>query len=134
MSEINYISRHLLSKIKDIDLKLSTKSKEIISRKTSEITKHLTRFEDLKFKKYNELKLGYDYLLEENDIDIKLGKSISTFENTTEILSKLNKKTVIQLLLKKSDGFEDACLNLISLALFSTSFIVAELFSLNEFI
>ena len=107
MSEINYISRHLLSKIKDIDLKLSTKSKEIISRKTSEITKHLTRFEDLKFKKYNELKLGYDYLLEENDIDIKLGKSISTFENTTEILSKLNKKTVIQLLLKKSDGFED---------------------------
>lgn len=105
MNEINYISRHLLSKIKDIDLRLSEKSKEIISNKTSEITKHLTKFDNLIFKKYNELTLNTDYFITD-DKNIKLG-NITEFNHTPDILKKLNKQMNIDLLLTKKDGFKD---------------------------
>jgi hypothetical protein len=106
MDEINYISRHLLSKIKDIDLRLSSKAKEIISRKTNEIIKHLTIYDYLKFKKYNDLKIVTDYTLDTNeDVNLLIDKP-NSFEYTDEILKKINKKKNFTLKLKKNDGFD----------------------------
>ena len=107
MSEINYISRHLLSKIKDIDFKLSSKSKEIISRKTSQITKHLIKFDSIILKKYEDLKLDKNYFIKDRqDINLDANKVIS-FENTPEILGRLNKKINLELILDITDGFEE---------------------------
>lgn len=106
MGEINYISRHLLSKIKDINLRLSSKSNEIISRKTNEITKHLKKFDTLNFKKYNDLKIGTDYTLNTNtDVNLLIDNPIS-FQYTDEILEKLNIKKNFTLKLRTVDGFD----------------------------
>lgn len=106
MSEINYISQHLLNKVEDINLKLSDKSKSILTKKTNDIMTHLRKFDSLNFKKYSELKIGVDYILDtDKDVDITQN-SPKTFENTPEILKLLNKMIKTTLKLKKTDGFK----------------------------
>ena len=97
MSEINYISQHLLAKVKDIYFKLSEKSKNFISKKTDYIFDLLQKNYETKnitFKKYFELKEKVDYTISKSSV---IPDKLLDINIDEEIFKKINTKNIIKL-------------------------------------
>jgi len=84
----NYISTILLDNITDVYLKLLPPNKKLLDEKTYDIIEHLSQYDSIKFKKYNNMLADRDYKIVES-YDVILKDAIG-FDNTIEILNILN--------------------------------------------
>ena len=103
MSKVNYIQQKLLIRVNDIKSKLLPTTKSFIQKQTNEIITHLIKYDDLTFKKYDELKEGTEYKFQP-DKKVKISPTL-IFTNNPAILAKLNILKKVKLVFPSVSGF-----------------------------
>lgn len=102
--EFNYVSDILLSNVTYVLSKINKDNIDLLDKQTNIIKKYLLQYNILKYKKYNELVLGIDYIiLESNDMTLT---KIEYFDNSPEILALLNHYIKIKLIISSTIEFD----------------------------
>jgi len=95
---MNYITKKLKNEIKNIKKNMSNKYLNFFNQKVDDIIK-IFNYDDLSYKKYNQLKLGVEYVEISTNNIILTQNNTSGFEFTEKILKKMNSEKIFKLYL-----------------------------------